>query len=261
MPRPPQRDSLREALHRGPVLGSFVSLGHPASVEILASRGFQTLCIDAEHAALGPAEVESLIRAADAAGVPSLVRVSGVGAEINRALDSGACGVVVPRVETASQAAAAVAAVRYPPAGSRGAGPGRASAYGMSLAGYIASANDETLLIVQVETQLGLDNVAEIAAVDGIDVLFVGPGDLAVSLGEPGGSAAHSAAVEKIVDAARAAGVRSGIFCLDSEQVERWASAGVHLFLLGGDLLFLGSTASTAFDAAAEKLASIAAAR
>ncbi|MTD54970.1 4-hydroxy-2-oxovalerate aldolase [Amycolatopsis sp. RM579] len=244
----------------GPVLGTFVSVGHAASVEILATQGFEAVCIDAEHAALGPAEIESLIRACDVSRVPSLVRVSGVGAEISRALDSGARGVVVPRVETAEEAAAAVAAVRYPPAGTRGAGPGRASAYGSALPRYLETANDDTVLVIQVETRRGVDNAEEIAAVEGIDVVFVGPGDLAVSLGVPGGSPAHSAAVERIIGAATAAGVLTGIFCLDSAQVERWAGAGVRLFLLGGDLLFLGSTASTVASDALRRLATVKAA-
>lgn len=251
------RLSLRDRLLAGPVLGTFVSVGHAANVEILATQGFEVLCIDAEHAALGPAEVESLIRACDASGVPGLVRVSGVGAEVSRALDSGAAGVVVPRVETPEEAAAAVAAVRYPPVGSRGAGPGRASAYGSQLGSYLATANDHTVLVVQVETRRGLDNVEKIVAVDGIDVVFVGPGDLAVSLGVPGGSPEHTAAVERIVGAAAAAGVRTGIFCLDTDQVGRWAAAGVRLFLLGGDLLFLGNTASEMVAGARGKLSAV----
>ena len=232
------------------MIGSFVGIGHPASVEVLAWAGFELVCIDAEHSAFGAADVESLVRAAAAAGARALVRVSGVGPEISHALDAGADGVVVPRVESAEDARACVSAVRYPPVGARGAGPGRAAQYGRDFAGYLARANDDVALVLQIETVRGLENVDEIAAVDGVDLIFVGPGDLAVSLGVQGGSDEHSAAVRRIVAAAREAGVDFGIFCLDPADVPTWTGEGARLVLLGGDLGFLAVAAAAAAQTA-----------
>jgi 4-hydroxy-2-oxoheptanedioate aldolase len=229
------RQSLREA----PMVGTFVSIGHPAIVEILGRSGFDAVCIDSEHAPFSPPRIEELIRAAHSVGVPALVRVSGVGPEIGRALDSGAAGVVVPMVESAAHAASVVAAVRYPPNGTRGAGPGRATAYGIDFAGYLSRANDEVAAIVQIETRAGVEHVDQILAVAGLDMVFVGPGDLAISLGTAGGSPEHSAAITRVIEAARAADVPVGMFCMTAEAVMQWSALGVTFFLLAGDLALL----------------------
>jgi 4-hydroxy-2-oxoheptanedioate aldolase len=242
-----KRPPLRDLLACGPIAGTFVSIGHPAAVEALAWAGWELVCIDAEHAALGPSEVEALIRAADACDVRALVRVAAIEPDIARALDSGAAGVVVPRVETSAEAQRCVAAARYPPLGTRGAGPGRASRYGAELADRLISANQETLLVVQIETVLGSANAAAIAAVDGIDVIFVGPGDLSVSLRAEQGSAEHTATVSAILAAAADAGRASGIFCAEPEQTAVWRGLGTRFFLIGGDLArLMGAAASAA---------------
>lgn len=222
------------------IVGTFVGIAAPGAVEVMAWRGFEVVCIDSEHAALGPELIEQMIRAADAAGAEALVRVSGLSPEIGRALDSGACGVVVPHVETAEQARACVTAVRYPPVGDRGAGPGRVTGYAQRIASYLGEANDNVALVVQVETALGVENAAEIAAVDGVDVVFVGPGDLAVSMGVAMGSPEHSAAVEHVLTTVRDAGKISGIFSLTGDDVPRWAALGAKFYLLSSDLGFLG---------------------
>lgn len=233
---------LRTALAERSLVGTFIGIGNPTVVEILGRSGFEFLCIDSEHAPFSPTEIQELLRASDSVGVPAIVRVSGLGPEIGRALDSGAAGVLVPRVETAEQARAVVDAVRYPPTGSRGAGPGRAAAYGADIMGYLARADDEVAAIIQVETATGVENVEEIAAVPGLDMIFVGPGDLSVSLGVAGGSEEHTAAIRRIAAAARAAGVPLGIFCLTADAVARWAAEGATLFLLTGDLAMLADT-------------------
>lgn len=233
------RVAFRSTLRTDRVVGTFISISNPTVVEILGRCGFELVCIDSEHGAFGPVEVQELIRAAASVDTPALVRVSEIGPEIGRALDSGAVGVIVPRVETAEQAQAVVDAVRYPPTGSRGAGPGRATAYGLDFAGYLARADDEVAAIVQVETVAGVENVEAILAVPGIDMVFVGPGDLAVSLGFPGGSPEHTAAIRRIIDAARAASVPVGIFTLTVESMRNWVTLGVTFFLLSGDLAML----------------------
>jgi 4-hydroxy-2-oxoheptanedioate aldolase len=246
--------SLRDDLRARPVLASFVGIGHAAVVEIMAWRGFEVLCIDAEHSSFGPAEVENLIRASSSAGARTLVRVPTLGAPVGHALDAGADGIVVPRVGSAEQAREAVSQVRYPPVGERGAGVGRAAKYGQDLGGLLARANEDVLLVVQVETREGVLAADEIAAVDGVDVVFVGPGDLSVSLGCEIGSEEHVRAIETVIAAGLNAGKLVGIFCLLPEHIERWAKQGVRLFILSGDLGLLGSTCAAATGEATDVL-------
>lgn len=237
-------DSLRSRLARGDtVIATFVGIGHAAAVEVMGWRGFEAVCIDSEHASLGPATIESMVRAADASGTEAIVRVAAIGPELGRALDVGACGVLVPHVDTAEQARQCAAAVRYPPVGERGAGPGRVTAYAQNIASYLGQANDNVTLMVQVETALGVQNAAEIAAVDGVDVIFVGPGDLAVSLGVAPGSEPHTAAISEVLKTAQDAGKVCGIFCLTAAAMAPWVEAGVRFFLIGSDLGLLGEAA------------------
>ena len=157
-----------------------------------------------------------MIRAADIHRVPAMVRVPGHAPEtIAAALDAGARGVLVPRVSTAAQAQHAVRASRYPPQGERGVGPGRAAGYGYRIFEYLAAANRQVLVAVQVETAEGLANVAEIAAADGVDVVFIGPGDLSVSIDAigPAGAERLAQAIETVIGAALAHGKVAGIFC------------------------------------------------
>lgn len=253
----PRLQGLRDRLTLAPIIGTFVGLASPAVVEILGWNGFDLLCLDAEHSAFGVAEIESLIRASDVVGAAALVRVSELGSEIGRALDWGADGVVVPRIETAAQAREAVERVRYPQVGSRGAGPGRATRYGAEMPAYLARANAGMLLVLQVETAAGVENVAEIAAVDGVDVIFVGPGDLGVSLGVAPGSVEHTKAVDAIIAAADARGVLTGIYCDSAEQVAHYAGRGVKLFLLGADVVFLAQAAALSLQAALAAVAAV----
>lgn len=247
--------SLRARLRDGRVvLGTFAGINSPGAVESLGWAGFDAICLDAEHGALGIADIENLVRAADVSGTPALVRVPELGSVIGRALDAGAEGVVVPRVETAEQAAEAVRRVRYPPAGARGAGPGRITRYGLAMGEYLARANDDVLLVVQVETAAGVHNAYDIAATPGIDVVFVGPGDLSVSLAAAPGSPAHAAAIAQILEAAERAGTTAGIFAADPATVEDHAAAGVRFFLLAADLVFLAKAASDAATDARARL-------
>jgi len=164
-------------------IGTFAAIPHPVAIEVTAASGVDFICIDWEHAQIGRERIEDLVRAADVHGVPAMVRVPGHEPEsIAAVLDAGAAGVLVPRVSTAEQARAAVQATRYPPVGARGVGPGRAAAYGYRIPDYLASANENLLLAIQVETAEGLANIDAIAAVDGVDVIFIGPGDLSVSI-------------------------------------------------------------------------------
>ena len=134
-------------------------------------------------------------------------------------------------------------ASRYPPNGERGVGPGRAAAYGYRIPSYLAAANEAIVVAVQVETAEGLANIAEIAAVDGVDVIFVGPGDLSVSIDAlgPAGASRLAEAIRTIIGVAIAHDKIAGIFCAKPEDVGQWAAIGASFFILASDAMFLGA--------------------
>ncbi|TGT65687.1 MULTISPECIES: HpcH/HpaI aldolase/citrate lyase family protein [unclassified Mesorhizobium] len=240
------------------LVGSFAAIPHPVAVEVMASSGLDFLCIDWEHAQISRETIEAMVRAADVHRVPAMVRVPGHAPEaIQAALDSGAQGVLVPRVSTAEQAAMAVKASRYPPVGERGVGPGRAAGYGYRIPEYLAAANERIVVAVQVETAEGLANIDAIAAVDGVDLIFVGPGDLSVSIDAigPAGADRLSEAIGTIIRATVRHGRTGGIFCAGPQTVSRWAAVGASFFVLASDTMFLGAGAAANCTAARGELA------
>lgn len=235
------------------VVGTFSAIPHPVAVEVTAAAGLDFLCIDWEHSQIDRERIEDLVRAADVHRVPAMVRVPGHAPEsIAAVLDAGAAGVLVPRISSAVQAKAAVLATRYPPLGERGVGPGRASGYGYRIPDYLKSANESLVLAIQVETADGLANVEEIAAVEGVDVIFIGPGDLSVSIDAmgPAGAKRLNAAITRIAKAARAAGKAVGIFRPSADDVGKWAEEGISFFILASDTMFLGASLAAVAQAA-----------
>jgi 4-hydroxy-2-oxoheptanedioate aldolase len=169
--------------------GIFVMVPSPAVVEMCGYNGFDYVILDAEHGAAGTETLEHQLRAADASGIPAIVRVGNRAPDqILHALDAGACGILVPHVTNAEDTDAIVRAAHFPPRGIRGlATTSRAGRHGlMNAADYIRTANDETVVIVQIEDRPALANVAAIARTPGLDAVFVGPADLATSFGYPG---------------------------------------------------------------------------
>ncbi|UVC07981.1 4-hydroxy-2-oxovalerate aldolase [Rhizobium sp. TH2] len=234
-------------------VGTFAAIPHPVAIEVTAAAGVDFICIDWEHAQISRERIEDLVRAADVHSVPAMVRVPGHAPEsIAAALDAGAAGVLVPRVSTAEQARAAVQATRYPPVGARGVGPGRAAAYGYRIPDYLASANEKLLLAIQVETAEGLANIDAIAAVDGVDVIFIGPGDLSVSIDAmgPAGAKKLNVAIETIAKAAVRAGRTSGIFRPSPDDIGIWMQSGIRFFILASDTMFLGASVAAGMEAA-----------
>lgn len=212
---PTPANPFKEALRAGrPQIGFWLSLASPTATEICAGAGFDWVLIDGEHAPQSVPLVLDQLRAVDAAGgAHAVVRVPSddpVGLKLH--LDLGVRTVLVPMVETAEQAAAVVRACHYPPRGIRGVGGARAARWGR-LPGYLREAEAVTCVLVQVETRLGLDSVSEIAGVDGIDGVFVGPSDLAASMGHLGnpGHPEVRAAVREALRAIRAAGKPAGV--------------------------------------------------
>jgi 2-keto-3-deoxy-L-rhamnonate aldolase RhmA len=183
-------NATKAKLARGEVVvGVFVAIAAPALVELCGTAGFDYVLIDAEHGPIDVSECENLVRAADAVGITPLVRVpSHEPKTILRYLDTGAQGIMAPNVSSASSARGVVRATRYAPLGERGLGPGRAAGFGqeMSLAEYARHANENLLLIAQLEHIDALTNLSEILDVDGIDAFEIGLADLSQSMGLPG---------------------------------------------------------------------------
>jgi len=224
--------------------GPFLRLPGPAGVEIAASAGFDFVIIDLEHSALDLQTAEAMILAGRAEGITPLVRVPEASrAGIERILDIGAHGVVVPMVDTEGQARVVGEATKYPPLGQRGlAGPTRSDAFGaLPLGDALVRLNHEVLTIAQVETRQSLENLEAIARQPGIDVLFVGPLDLSQSLGVPGQVAHPSvvAASRRVVAVARAHGKWAGIFAGTPEAAAFWRAEGMSLIATGLDSVVL----------------------
>lgn len=205
--------NLKHRLAAGePTVGTWVTLGHPSIAEVLARAGFDWLVIDLEHSVIGLREAQDLLRAADLHGVPGIVRLpANDPVVIKRVMDAGAAGVMVPMVNRAADAAAAVAAVRYPPSGTRGVGLARAQGYGAegAFAAYRDGLDDTAVVVVMIEHVDAVAAIEEILAVDGVDAFIIGPYDLSGSLGVPG--ALDDPAVVDAIATVRAAGERHGV--------------------------------------------------
>lgn len=250
--RPSGRDGEYAGLRRRvrgdePLTGTFVSVNAPAVVEMIGLAGFDSVCLDAEHAAYGLSELEQMVRAAELRGIDP-----GQGARSRCRHLAGARrrGSRRPS-QSPEQAAEAVSLARYPGDGRRGAGPGRASGYGAHLGRTLSESNAAVAVLAQVETRAGLDRAAEIAATPGLDCVFVGPGDLAVSLGVAPGSPEHLEAVEQAIAAARRVGQRTGIFVADPGDIPAYCALGVTVFVVQSDSMFLLSRAGEIHRAAA----------
>lgn len=236
-----------------PLIGTFVKTPSPIICEVLALTGLDAICLDAEHAPFGRLQIDGCVAALRAADQPSLVRVSaGDAADIRNALDSGATGIVVPHVVSMEQAAAVVRAAHFGDGGRSYSGSTRAAAFtGKSMRDHLDDSRAQTAVIVQIEDLAALDAVAAIAAVDGVDCIFVGRTDLAVAMGKDPFDPEVVNAVAAICAATRAAGTAVGMFTPSVEDIPRWRAAGANLFLLGSDQGFVLSGArqlAAAFD-------------
>lgn len=235
------------------LLGSWQVIPHPVVAELVASLGYDFVGIDVEHSPTSLETLADLLRAVDAAegDCETLVRVPDDDpTTLQRTLDLGPDAVLVPMVHTAEQAEAIVDAVRYPPAGSRGVGPGRAATYGQSLDEQVDADDDAFATHVQLESAEAIENADEIAAVDGIDGVFVGPIDLSMAL-DCFGEWDHerfTEAVDRALAAASDANVVVGTFATTEEEREQRLGWGVDYLVTGMDLAHLGEGASAALD-------------
>jgi len=235
---------LRERIAGGEKLGClWLALGSPSIAELAADSGVDALVFDLQHGLWERQALEAAIGMTRHKASP-LVRVArNAPLEIGAALDAGAVGVIVPLVETAAEARRAVDAARFPPQGSRSGGGVRPLT---DFKNYVATANDGVLVSVMIETKLGLENAAEIAAVPGLDMVFIGTGDLALSIGcFPDNGPVHEAAIETIAAACRAAGTACGIFTIYSTMALERRRQGFQFAVLGEDANLLGNAFKT----------------
>ena len=224
-------------LAHDPLIGTFIKTPSPLIAEVLALSALDVIAIDGEHAPFGIAEADQCLGMLRACGMPSLVRVANDSSTVLRnALDSGANGVVVPHVTDAGQAASIVSKCHFGAGGRGFAGSTRAADYGTrSMDDYLSASKRHTAVIVQIEDLPALDNVAAIAAVDGVDGLFIGRTDLAVAMQKSPLDPAVVDTVADIVSACLGAGKPVGMFTPDLTEIPRWRELGTSFFLLGSE--------------------------
>ena len=219
------------------MVGTFVKTPSPIIAEVLALSSLDLFCIDVEHAPFGRYELDQCLAMFGALERPCLVRVADDSpTEIRNALDSGATGVVVPHVTSAEQAAVIVKAAHFGEGGRGYAGFTRSAGYTTKAgADYRAASARQTTVIVQIEDLAALDNVSEIAGVEGVDGLFVGRTDLAVAMGRHVAHEEVVATVGDICRSARSAGTAAGMFTPLLDEIPTWLDLGASLFLLSSD--------------------------
>jgi 4-hydroxy-2-oxoheptanedioate aldolase len=243
--------SLRERWRAGEAtIGAWCTIPSTWTAELAARSGHDWVVIDTQHGLIGYDVMLPMLQAISAAGVPSMVRVPwNEPGTIMKALDAGAGGVIVPMVNSVAEAQAVVGACRYPPAGFRSMGPLRAR--------VVDSDWRQPLCIVMVETVQAVSLVDEILSVPGVDAVFVGPNDLAVSAGlessYEGRDPAHRRMIEKIAQSAREHQVTAGIMCGTPEVAKQWYDAGYRMLAMESDTRLL-MTASEQIAERARKL-------
>jgi 2-keto-3-deoxy-L-rhamnonate aldolase RhmA len=242
-----------------PVVGHWISLPSPSVAELLAAFDPDWLVIDTEHGPSSWERVEDILRAMKGTQVVPIVRiVNNDPGLFKQAFDRGAYGVLVPMVNTPAEAEAAVAACKYPPDGMRGVAGTRITRYGMDMAEYFPRWNREVLVILQIETPEGLANVEAIAAVPGVDVLFVGPNDLSANLNifRQFDHPEYRKALEKIQAAAKKAGIATGYMASSAEETLQRIDEGFQFVAAGSDARLLAGAAKAAYDKIRDGLAS-----
>ena len=232
----------QQLLRRERVVGCWLSLGSPVTTEVLGIAGFDWLLLDAEHAINDVLSLHpQLLALKDSVSAPVVRPPWNDAVIMKRLLDAGFSNFLVPFVQTAEQAQAAVAATRYPPEGIRGVSVSqRGNRYG-SIPDYFATVNQQISVTVQIENQASVAAAEEIAAVDGVDCLFVGPADLAAAYGHLGtsGHPDVQAAISKVQQAAAKAGKASGILAPVEADARRYFDEGFTMIAVGSDLAML----------------------
>ncbi|MGH7388757.1 MAG: HpcH/HpaI aldolase family protein [Candidatus Rokuibacteriota bacterium] len=217
----------------------WLSLSHGFTAEVMARLGFDALVVDMQHGLTDMSNLWPMLQAISQTDTVPVVRVPwNDPATIMKALDLGAYAIIVPLIDTAGDAAKAVAACRYPPVGMRSSGPVRAVHYGG--ADYVARANDEIVVMAMIETKEGLDNLDAICATPGLDAVYIGPSDLSFALGLPPGpdkaDPVHLATCDRIRETAHKHGVKACMHCASAAFAAGAVKRGFDLVMLTSDL-------------------------
>jgi 2-keto-3-deoxy-L-rhamnonate aldolase RhmA len=251
----PARSSFKASLAAGdgPSLGTWVKLPIVESIELIALAGFDFVVIDLEHSPMNLESAYQLIGTATFRGVSPIVRIPGLeGGFVQRILDSGAEGIMLPHVDSVEHAEAAVQSVRFPPRGQRGVGAtSRAGAWGaLPRSEYLRFGQEEVVLIAQIESGEGVRAAGEIAAVDGVDALFIGAADLSASEGRAESDPELLSMVADAVAASKRAGVPIGNSGgASTASVQQAVDAGFAFTMLSNDASLLGTAAAAAVSA------------
>jgi 4-hydroxy-2-oxoheptanedioate aldolase len=213
------------------------------ATELIAHQGWDSLTVDTQHGPIGFSEMTAMLTAIATTDAEPLVRVSWNNpGEVMRAADAGAMGIICPTVNTKAECEHFVGALRYAPLGYRSLGPNRARFLG---ADYTAKANETILAIAQIETAPGLDNVEAIASVKGLDMLYIGPSDLGLSLGREGRMDQTDPvvvqAIDRVLKTAKNAGLKAGIFCVDPAYSKAMIEKGFDLVTVLTDTTLIGA--------------------
>ena len=249
------QNKVRELWQAGrPVANGWLSIGNSFAAEIVAAQGYDAVTIDLQHGMIGITDALPMLQALRACGVAALVRVptleSGI---IGKVLDAGAVGVICPLIDTAAEAAALVAAVRYPPLGGRSYGPARAAiVHGVD---YWSTANAEIICLAMIETRSGMDNLEAIVKTPGLDGVYIGPSDLTLGLENgrlpPGFDRREPqmiAAIRNIIDTAHAAGIKACLHNGSSDYAAQAVGWGADLVTLLNDARLLAAAAAASVD-------------
>ncbi|QTA85486.1 HpcH/HpaI aldolase family protein [Desulfonema magnum] len=238
--------SVRNRIIRGDLLiGAIITLPSTELAEIFCMSGFDWLFVDIEHSALTIRDAQLILQAVTPK-FPCLIRVpSNDEVWIKKSLDIGASGIIIPQIRSAGDARQAVRLCKYPPEGSRGVGVARAQGYGGNFQKYVASANDETVVIIQIEHKDAVDDIENIVRVSGIDCLFVGPYDLSASMGKMGLTTdpAVQKAISHVKKYADQAKIPLGIFGATAEVLKPYIQSGYTLIAVCIDTMLIEKAA------------------
>jgi 2-keto-3-deoxy-L-rhamnonate aldolase RhmA len=237
------KNSVRERLYSGETcFGTFLTIGNPDIADILKRLGFDWFVFDMEHSYLSTDDVKTMMQTLEESNVSPIVRIGQIDQYlVKRALDIGSEGLIAPLVNSAEESERLVKFAMYPPEGLRGAGPGRATRYGLNMKEYFNTANRELLMAVQIETKEALSNVDEILATKRIDVGFVGPTDLTISLGF-GAERSNPKVIEamkRVVKSCNDHGKIAGTMAATVDEIKKFQELGFKFLSLASDARYL----------------------
>jgi 2-keto-3-deoxy-L-rhamnonate aldolase RhmA len=244
------KDLINEPGRQVPPIGTFMKIPSVETVEIVKLAGFDFIVLDAEHALLSLSDLNHMILAARALGIAPIVRVPDHGyGDVQRILDAGAAGLFFPHVADRAECEQVVRQASHPPYGTRGAGGGmRAGNWGMAGASYVKDGVDKVMRIPMIEERIAVDNADEILAVEGVDGVFIGPGDLSMTMGMKPADAEVRSAIEEVLKKAKAAQVPVGTVASDAGGARRLIEKGYDFILVSNDTGMLAKTAMSLID-------------